>query len=525
MTALQTVRRARSIIIGAAVLRALILGIAVTYAVGAILGFVWFATSTLVEGPTLALISLAFGISSVVVLLWRERRALRVQQVALWLEQRIPRLEYALVTRVEQPRSDFAPAMDAIVARANVQRATLEGIRKPLLIAVIALLLASAFQYVSPSGPLMHMYPSGHPSVAIYGHESGGIRSRLDAIEARVTPPAYTSLPAVTLRDPSSINAFVGSAIVVRGNGSPAGIRAAAANSLSVARTGDGWSVSLAMPAQPAALRFTDGGFERVIVLAPQSDELPRVVLSSPVHDTALRTPRLTLQLVANASDDVGLQQGHFEYLVTSGAGEIFKSRTINTPAIQFNRDRSATMRATLDLSSLNLAEGDVVSMRAIVQDGNTLSGPGAGTSDTRTIRIIRASEYDSLAIEAAAPPPLDSSAVSQRMLVMMAEKLVKDQPKIARTELVNRSNEIGDLEDRVRRRVGEILSNEETGGEPMQPGDTAPQLEESEPADAGGAVVNKDLHAAYNSLWQAVRALKIADPGTALPPMRSALA
>src|SRR4029079_2966171 len=106
----------------------------------------------------------------------------------------------------------------------------------------------------------------------------------------------------------------------------------------------------------------------------------------------------------------------------------------------------NGTLAATLDLASLQLGEGDVVSMRAIAQDGNTLSGPGIATSDTRTIRIARAGEYDSLAIEAAAPQPSDSSATSQRMLILMTEQLVREQPRLTRDSLVKRSTQIGDL-------------------------------------------------------------------------------
>lgn len=180
-------------------------------------------------------------------------------------------------------------------------------------------------------------------------------------------------------------------------------------------------------------------------------------------------------------------------------------------------------MSATLDLASLKLSEGDVVSMRAIARDGNTLSGPGVATSDTRTIRIARAGEYDSLSIEAAAPPPLDSSAVSQRMLIAMTEKLVREQPKITREELVKRSNEIADLEDRIRKRVQEIVEGEAHAHEEVA-GEAAVPLEEQEPADGEQEPQNPDLRMAFNSLWEAVRSLRIAEPGPALPPMRLAL-
>jgi hypothetical protein len=281
------------------------------------------------------------------------------------------------------------------------------------------------------------------------------------------------------------------------------------------------------MPTKPAGLTLKDRNYERVIVLEPRADAPPKVALTSPVRDTALRVPRLVVRLNVTTSDDVGLVAGHFEYLISTGSGEIFKARSINTPVVRFGGARTGSMSATLDLASLNLQGGDVVSMRAIVQDGNTLSGPGIATSDTRTIRIARAGEYDSLSINAAAPQPLDTTAVSQRMLIAMTEQLVRDQPTISRDELVKRSTEIGDLEDRIRMRVQEILEGEAHAhgeDEEEQAGDPPPTLEEEEPADVERDPQHPDLRVAYNALWDAVRSLKIAEPAPALPPMRVAL-
>ena len=67
---------------------------------------------------------------------------------------------------------------------------------------------------------------------------------------------------------------------------------------------------------------------------------------------------------------------------------------------------------------------------------------------------------------DAAAPPPVDSSALSQRMLIMMTEKLVKEDKKISHQEKVRRSGEIGDMENRIKNRVHEILYEVEAAPE-----------------------------------------------------------
>ena len=150
------------------------------------------------------------------------------------------------------------------------------------------------------------------------------------------------------------------------------------------------------------------------------------------------------------------------------------------------------------------------------------MSGPGVGTSDTRTFRIARAGESDSVSVNAAGPMPVDSSLMSQRMLVIMTERLVREQPGLDRARLVTRSTEIAELEDRIRRRVHDGLYPDESHAA----GTTADgALESHVHSDAGAAPRNADLLQAYDALWEAVRSLRIAEPAPALPPMRRALA
>jgi hypothetical protein len=412
--------------------------------------------------------------------------------------------------------------MEQTIERQNIGRVTATALRRGVFFALGALVVAALLLYVSPSaafgrsGTLSRLGRFGSASTIPSG-------SRLDDIQVQIIPPAYAGGRTTTLDDPSSITALTGSSIAIRGQGSSSGLTAS--GSARISESGGRWTISFQMPAKPAALTLKDRSYERVLVLDPRPDAPPKITLTSPLRDTTLRAPRLVVQLNATATDDIGLASGYFEYMITTGSGEIFKARTVTTPVVQFNRSRTGSLTATLDLASLKLGEGDVVSMRAITQDGNTLSGPGTATSDTRTIRIARAGEYDSLAIDAAAPQPLDSSAVSQRMLIVMTEQLVREQPKLARPDLVKRSTEIGDLEERIRRRVHEILTENPEEVVEQQAGDSAATVQEMEAPEEITGTKNPDLVAAYNALWQAVRSLQIAEPAPALPPMRVALA
>jgi hypothetical protein len=525
MTALERVRRTQRILGVAAVGQALAWGI--TAALGIViltslasLAFPRFRTDTAFHG----IAPIIEAVTVMALLLWRRRHFVSMDRVALWIEERIPELQYSLVTAAENGRhggSPFAEEMEHAVARQNITGVTLAALRRGVLTAVAALIATALILYVSTSGvggagTFSRLGRFGATSTVPAG-------SRLEDIQVRITLPAYAGGRVTTLDDPSTIPALVGSTISIRGKGSATGLTASVSGALRVAGGDGGWAVSLVMPHNPAPLTLRDRNYERVIVLDPRADALPKIALTSPLRDTTLRAARLVVHLSATATDDIGLAVGHFEYLITTGSGEVFKARTITTPVVQFGGNRSGSLSATLDLASLQLVEGDIVSMRALVQDGNTLSGPGVATSDTRTIRIARADEYDSLAIEAAAPAPLDSSALSQRMLIAMTEQLVREQPKLTHEELVKRSTEIGDLEDRVRKRVEEILGGAENVPAQAQAGD-APTVEQMEGTEENTGPKNADLKAAYDALWEAVRSLQIAEPAPALPPMRVAL-
>lgn len=528
MTPHDRVRAAQRVLGVAAVGRALMWGIAVT---SGLLGVASFArgaiSSSRLLSPSTVAFSVVAGVVVAAAMLWRSRHFASVDRVALWIEEHIPTLHYSLVTALEQRESAFSAGMDSTIARHDISATATRAARRHLLPAVTALAIAALLLYVSPSGVLGRSGALG--VLAGRGGEAGiPAGSRLDDIKVRITAPAYAGGRTTSLDDPSTVSGLTGSVISIRGSGSPDGLTATQPAPLRFSRADGGWGISLVMPAKPSAVTLKDRRYERIIVLAPVVDGAPKIVLTSPRRDTTLRTPRLVVQLTATVTDDVGLSTGYFEYLITTGSGEIFKARAVNTPVVQFNGARSGALTATLDLASLKLGEGDVLSMRAIAQDGNTVTGPGVATSDTRTIRIARAGEYDSLAIEAAAPLPLDTSAVSQRMLIALTEQLVRDQPKLSRDELVKRSTDIGNQEDGIRRRVQQILTEAEGAGEDVaepKPGDEPATVEEMESPDVISGAKNPDLKAAYTALWQAVRSLKIAEPGPALPPMRVALA
>jgi hypothetical protein len=200
-----------------------------------------------------------------------------------------------------------------------------------------------------------------------------------------------------------------------------------------------------------------------------------------------------------------------------------------------------------VSLDSLKLEPGDILQLRAVARDANNVSGPGIGSSETRSIRVARADEYDSVAVDAAPPPEAEGQVLSQRMLLDLTLALVKRQSSLTRPVLVGEAQRIADDQRKLRKRVGDVVF-QRMGGEPLaeegsdapEPGKLTPEevLKRADAATstAGNVMdvegdetpilaINKPLLEAFNAMWDAGRALEVGEPAKAVAPMRIALA
>jgi hypothetical protein len=303
------------------------------------------------------------------------------------------------------------------------------------------------------------------------------------------------------------------------------------------------------MPLSPSALELRDREFDRLIVLDAQPDSAPVVTLVAPARDTILRTATGRIPIRGDARDALGLASTWLEYIVSSGQGESFRFRSGVLSRRALDGARQVDISLTLSIDSLRLSPGDVVHMRLVARDRNPARGAGTGASETRVIRIARLGEYDSVAVEGAPPPEADTSALSQRMLIMLTEALVKREPRLPRDTVVAESRAIGVDQSRLRRRVGEIIFSRLTGEESAEHSHeeleergemTAEELlraaEEATEHGVGEVLdfsegespvvaINRPLLEAYNAMWAASGELNIGAPRHALPHMYAALA
>ncbi|HEX3160625.1 MAG TPA: hypothetical protein VHQ45_19050, partial [Gemmatimonadaceae bacterium] len=275
------------------------------------------------------------------------------------------------------------------------------------------------------------------------------------------------------------------------------------ADTLRATADGRAWRISTTMPAAPAVLSLRDRAYGRLLVLEPRPDSAPQVRLALPASDTTYQqVPRGHLELSATVSDDVGIDHGYFEYMLTAGGGENFETKTSTGQRVSFGHARAGVLRATLRFDTLAIAPGTVLHIRAVALDANDVSGPGRGVSETRTIRI--AEPKDSIAVNPVPPLPIDSMWMSQRLLNMRTDTLARARAQLERTAFRNRSAGDGTAQAQLRQRVLRVISTLEADG-------------------VGGTFeteTSTKLRQVADMMWTARMFLGVAQPDTALPVM-----
>jgi hypothetical protein len=547
VTILERVDRAHRTLRNATIAAAVLRGVAV-----ALLILLLSATAdAFVSLPASArsLVPLVALIAAVVIVLGRLRRAgvrSNAGSAALWIEARFPSLRYALVTAVDPRYAGRVPEIERAAANVPFEPVVQKAARRALTGPAVAVIVTAVVLVMLPEGAVARVVRP-EAGDALSRARAGSRTNPLATVVVRVTPPAYAGLREESLDNPASVRALVGSAITVEGVSGDGSVAATIGESRSTAVVnGDRWRLELVMPAAPTAVRFRAAAHERLLVLEPAPDSAPVVVLTLPARDSILRRATGRIRLAATATDDYGLASGAFELIVSSGGGEnfTFKSRTIGAVTLS---GRTGELGATISLDSIGLQPGDMMHLRAVVRDHNNVSGPGIGTSDTRTLRIARVDEYDSVAVDPAPPPEAEKNALSQRMILMMTQALEKKRPNISHSTLVSESRSIALDQTRLRKRVGEIVFTRlgEAGEEgdavdkrldqPVNADSVLAAADRAANAVAGTALegnedetpliaTNKPLLEAYNAMWSASSELEVGEPGKAIPFMKKAL-
>lgn len=508
----RTRRRLAAVVLTAAVLRALTWGLAVV--IVAALADRLLPLAPPVRGAIIPVAALAATVGAVVAL-WRGRAIVSLPRVALWLEEQAPSLRYALVTAVDLELATVdsrAGAPDALRAAAGA--VDLDGVagrawRRPLARALLGALVAAALVAALRPSELLRAAGTELARRSTVAAPAAPIPNRLERLVARVEPPAYARLERQTLQDPTSVAALPGSRLTFAGTGPADGVTARMGETSHAAvRDGRGWMLPITMPVEPVVLTFHDREHRRPVVMEPLPDSAPRVLLAIPARDTTYQqVPRGRLAVEARIVDDYGIDHAYFEFMLTAGGGENFATRTVTGAPVRLGRVREGTLRTTLGLDTLGLAPGTVLHIRAVAVDANDVTGPGRGTSETRTLRI--AEPVDSTAAAPVPPLPIDSMWMSQRLLNLRTDTLIRARAQLERREFADRSSGHGNQQEALRQRALAVIGVLEADG-------------------VGGAFqteTSAKLRRAADLMWTARMFLGVARPDTARPVMEDILA
>jgi len=449
-------------------------------------------------------IAIAAGLGAAAVVLWRGRGARSLEGVALWIEERDPALRYALVTAIDPVIAPPAHhgQLHAIAGGINVNEIVGRATRRTLGYAVAATVTVAVIL------TLLHPRALVRNAESALSHRvkgaAGPMANRLIGYMAHVVPPAYSRMKGTTVREPGNVQALVGASITFEGEGSPEGVTVTFDSAKIAATDGNrGWAIGSMMPKTPAVLALHDRDYKVLVALEPRTDSAPDVRLQLPLHDTTYQVaPRGKLLIQASLGDDIGIHFGYVEYMLSSGSEESFTTRVMNGSRVPFDNARFGTLSATINLDTIKLEPGTVLHVRAVAYDYNDVTGPGIGVSETRTLKV--AEKLDSTSINAAPPLPIDSMWISQRLLNMKTDTLIRTKREYDHGAFGHKSSAYSNAQETIRQKAIGVIGLLENNGE-------------------GGSFatdISSKLREVVNLMWTAREDLGIAQPDTAMPYM-----
>jgi len=245
---------------------------------------------------------------------------------------------------------------------------------------------------------------------------------------------------------------------------------------IAFAREGEDWVATLRLDQSWLYRIAVDGDTEQILARA-QPWRLDAVPDRPP--EVRVRTPEDTLSsytrgqrawaLAFEASDDHGVApDAQLRITVTRGSGEAitFEDRTL--PLRGRGDARAMTFQATLDPVALGLEEGGDLVAQLEVRD-NRAPDPQRARSASLILRWPPPAPVDADGLEGLARDVLPAYFRSQRQIIIDAEALLAEQPRIERSAFEGRSDALGVDQRILRLRYGQFLG-EESEGAPRPP-------------------------------------------------------
>ncbi|MFL6585309.1 MAG: hypothetical protein ACJ8GV_00290 [Luteimonas sp.] len=309
-------------------------------------------------------------------------------------------------------------------------------------------------------------------------------RPMLQSQSLRIDAPAYTG-QAVRTQTELDAQAPVGATLRWTLRFAPQPQRVALRlhddSEIAFVREGDDWVATLRLDQSWLYRIAVDGDTDHILARA-QPWRLDAVPDRPP--EVRVRTPEETLStytrgqhawaLAFEASDDHGVApNAQLRITVTRGSGEAITFEDRSMPLRGRGDARAMTFSATLDPVALGLEEGGDLVAQLEVRD-NRAPEPQRARSASLILRWPPPAPVDADGLEGLARDVLPAYFRSQRQIIIDAEALIAEQPRIERSAFEGRSDALGVDQRILRLRYGQFLGEESEGGPRQPPTDDA---------------------------------------------------
>ena len=302
----------------------------------------------------------------------------------------------------------------------------------------------------------------------------------LVAASLHVQPPAYTGI-APTQSDALDAKVPVGTRLrwTLRYAPQPTGVTLVFHDDRRIAlrREGDGWVADSVLQVS-ALYRVVPEGVSEVANLPLHRldavpDQPPRIRVLAPERSlTLMAAGQREWRLLFEATDDHGVAaQARLQVTRTEGTGENIRFHDHVLILRGTGDARTRRFEARLSPSTYGLQRGEDLVARLEVLDNRT---PQA--QQTRSAGVILRWPAEPVigaeGLEGMARQVLPAYFRSQRQIIIDAEALLKEKPRLAQDEFALRSDAIGVDQRLLRLRYGQFLGEESEGGRAAPTGD-----------------------------------------------------
>jgi hypothetical protein len=321
---------------------------------------------------------------------------------------------------------------------------------------------------------------------------------KLVAQSLRIVPPAYTGLPA---RSEATLDARApqGSRLAWRLRFDPQPAAAALVlhdgRRTPLRRVGDEWLAERRLDRSVLYRVIPEGGegppLPPLHRLDATPDTPPRLRVIAPERSvTMLAAGQTAWPLLFEATDDYGVAaMGQLRITVTEGEGENITSRERTLALVGSGPPRRRRFAIRLDPQALGLARGNDIVAQLAIRDMRSPS-PQVLRGPSVILRWPAQMDLAGSGLEGLMKKVLPAYFRSQRQIIIDAEKLLRERPRIDAETFVARSDKLGVDQRLLRLRYGQFMGEVAEGDpEPPPTNDAPPQ------PGAGSASASEAAH------------------------------